>query len=435
MLALLAVHHRPAWCAPASAPADNGVIQSAFESAAGLLNEGRPRAALETLRPVEKLEPDNPWLAFYRGLAHLQLGDAYQAMADFDAGLDRLAALGDPEPDLARSIAHYRRLARRQVLSFTYRVGLAYDTNVSYLGSNVATGPGLISGRPDSELVSRFELGYALLATETDTLAFGVRLGHDWYRKVHEFNYQDYGATARYTRRLDEHWELSLGYDYDAILLGNESFLSCHALTPAVEYRWRLRPAPIAPDTTRVYYQYSGLDYLYNTSQPYLRDGPAHAVGAEQTFAFRPLPNAARNGDATIGYRYEVFATDGTEFDHIARYFYLGLGVPVLNPRAPQQYLILPDKELMFRFNATWEVDSYRHPSLFDRYSRNRHDNLRTYGFTISQRLIEHPTYGDLTLLGIVTWTDADSNVSPSDGVYPFTYDKVVYGLQLEWSW
>ena len=36
---------------------------------------------------------------------------------------------------------------------------------------------------------------------------------------------------------------------------------------------------------------------------------------------------------------------------------------------------------------------------------------------------------------GIIDWTDANSNITQRDGVNPFTYDRVIYGVQLEWAW
>jgi hypothetical protein len=266
-------------------------------------------------------------------------------------------------------------------------------------------------------------------------VAVGVRAADTWYHRLDQYNYQDYGATVRYAHRLDEHWEPSLRYDYDFNLLGNEPFLSNHVLTPAIDYHWRVVPEPFAPDTTSVYYQFTGQDYKYETTQPYQRDGWANAVGIEQTFALRLLPGAARDIELSCGYRYEQFVTRGTEFAYIARPFHVGAAVPLLNPWSPRSYLILPDKELMLRFNGTWELDNYTNASLLDRYHRNRRDLLRTYSFALSQQILHHPRYGDLTVRGIIEYTDADSNVNISDGVNPFTYEKAVYGVQLEWSW
>ncbi|MCP4250125.1 MAG: hypothetical protein GY778_24040 [bacterium] len=48
-------------------------VQAALEDAARSLSESKPDQALTVLTPVEQVEPDNPWLWFYRGRAHDQL--------------------------------------------------------------------------------------------------------------------------------------------------------------------------------------------------------------------------------------------------------------------------------------------------------------------------------------------------------------------------
>ncbi|MBN1492439.1 MAG: hypothetical protein JXA69_21180 [Phycisphaerae bacterium] len=415
-------------------PDDADVIRSAFEAAVTHLHAGQPREALEALATVEQREPDNPWLGFYRGLAQSRLGNAYEAIASFDGALDTLAALGDPEPALADSIAWHRREARRQVFSLSYQAGLAYDTNVSFVG-DAAVGLGLVSGRSDSKVGSTFGLHYAPLATEDHALSLAARVGHSWHCEVDEFNYQDYGAGLRYARRVAERWEASLAYDYDMTLLGNESFLSVHALRPGVAYNWPVGTGRAWLDRTGVYYEFAARDFLYPTTRLFERDGVVNAVGVEQRFAFRPLAESPRTGDATLGYRYESVSTEGTEFDRNVHMFYAAFALPVLNPWRPAEYLLLPDKELVFRFNVSWEADRYREHSLLDRYRRKRSDLITTYAWQLSQRLFEHPGYGDIILHALVHWTDANSDLMTKQGAAPFHYDKLVYGVQLEWAW
>jgi len=410
------------------------IVCSALNEAAGFLKQGRAREALSVLRAVEGFEPDNPWLLFYQGSAHLHLGNAHEAMKSFDRALDLLAKFGNPDPQLARRIRQDRRDARRQVFGMTYQTGLAYDTNVSFL-DDAATGLGLITGRRDGKFASSFAFQYAPVATEDHALVLGGRLGHTWHFAVEQFDYQDYGSSIRYAHRLGEDWEVSLQYDYDMTFLSNEPFLSNHALTPGLRYDWHPGTEPFALDKTNIYYQFSGRDFLFATEPEFDRDGIVNAFGVEQSFLFRLLPASTRTADLTLGYRYESVSTQGSEFDRNDHDFYVGLGLPLLNPRAPEQYLILPDKELVFRFQVDFQVGDYRNRSLLDRFARRRSDRITTYGFSVSQKIVEHPDYGDLTLHGIINWTDAASNVEMRDGAAPFTYDKVVYGVQLEWSW
>jgi len=413
---------------------DSHGVGSTLESAGALLLEGKPRAALDALQPIERFEPRNPWLWFYRGLAHSRLGNAYPAMESFDRALDILAKLGDPDPQLTEAARKHRRLARQQVLNLNCQIGLAYDTNVSFLG-DTATGPDLITGRPDGKFASNLDFQYAPIATEEHALVLGGRLGHTWHFAVEQFDYQDYGNSIRYARKLGERWQASVQYDYDMMFLGNEPFLSNHAITPGLQYDWQPGTRTFALDKTNLYYQFCGRDFLFETAPEFDRDGIVNAFGVEQSFLFRPLPKTCRTGDLTLGYRFASVSTQGTEFDRNDHDFYIGFGLPLLRPWSPDEYLILPDKELVFRFNVDFQIGDYRDDGLLDRYARQRLDRITTYGFCMSQTILEHPDYGDLTVHGIINWTDARSNVEMRDGANPFTYDKVVYGVQIEWSW
>ena len=413
---------------------DDQAAQSALDRAAAMLQSDHPRSALDALVPVEALEPLNPWLWYYRGLAHTRLRNAYVAIGCFDRALDRLAELGDPDPDLASSARHCRHRARQQILRVSARAGLAYDTNVSFLG-DVATGLGLVSGQPDGRFGSSAEIRYAPIVTEDHELSVAARLGHTWHFEIDDFDTQDYGGAIRYAHWFGERWEASIQYDYDYTLLGNDAFLSNHAVTPSIQYHWPTSAEGASLDKTGVYYQFNGRDFLFATEPGFDRDGVANGVGAEQSFEFQPLPGTTRKGDLTLGYRYDSISTEGTEFDRNTHNFYVGVGLPLLNPRAPDRYLILPDKELIFRFGVSWEIADYRERSLIDDWSRHRGDVTTTYGFSVSQKLVEDPDHGDLTLHGIVHWTDAESSLTANRGMEPYTYDKVVYGVQLEWSW
>jgi len=409
-------------------------VQSLLDAAVELIREGRSRAAMAALDQAERLEPQNPWLWFYRGLAEHNLGNVCSAMESFDRATDLLAEFGNPDPPLTEAIGRHRREARRQVLRLDYQVGLAYDTNVSFLGSTGST-LGITSGRRDGKFGQMVDVHYSPVTRRDELLTIGGRLGHVWNFSVEEFNYQDYGACVRYARMLAERWELSLQYDYDINLLGNESFLSNHALTPGLRYHWQPTNSPVWLNETGVFYQLNGQEFLYPTEPEYDRDGLVHSVGVEQSLKYHPLPRTQRTGDLSLGYRLDGVATEGREFDRTDHNFYLGASLPLLNPLSPNDYLILPDKELILRFNVNWQLGDYRHWSLLDRYSRRRDDQITTYAFTVSQKILDHPDWGELTLHGMINWTDARSNLLTSDWAEPYTYDKVVYGAQLQWTW
>lgn len=424
----------------ATGDAGNETVRAALEQAAALLAQGQASAALTVLEPIEKAEPENPWLWFYRGTAYYQLGEPYRSMEAYDRAASILKELGNPDPELASRIHTQRTLARRQVLHLSLTTGLAYDTNVSYLGSSI--GPGLISGAPDMRFASQFQVDYSPIATAEHVLTTGVRLAHSWHFAVEQFNLQDYGAYVRYARKLSKHFDASIQYDYDFVLLGNQSFLSDHVLTTALTYHW-LEPATkrFRLEDTKLYYRFEAADFRFETDRRLDRDGPANGVGLEQTFKWRPVKDWAWTWDLVAGYRFDSINSDGTEFDRREHNFYAGVAMPLVSPGDPTKYLIIPDKELIFRFNYQWQIGDYRRRSIIDSDYNARSDFLNTLNFGLSQVLYQSPDYGDLTLHGLISWTNAQSNVTTREKVFPyrtgepFSYDKVVYGLQLEWSW
>jgi tetratricopeptide (TPR) repeat protein len=409
-------------------------VQAALESAAVLLQSGHPRAALEALEPVEEAEPDNPWLDFYKGSAQLQLGAPYAALEAYDRALKRLAELGDPDPELAERIRTHRHRARRQVFGISLQTGLAYDTNVTYLGGG-STALGLIAGRDDGRFSSGFNLHYSPVATEEETFTMAVRLGHSWHFAVEQFNFQDYGASFRYARRFGPRWEADLQYDYDFTLLGNEPFLCLHTLTPGLTYTWQPVDRALRFDRTRLFYRFEERDYRFETEPEFDRDGPGNGFGLVQSFKLRPVPAWAWTWDLAAGYNFHYFGTDGSEFDAFSHVFSAALDMPLVNPSKPETYLILPDRELLFHFTASWQIDDYRRRSLIDKDGDPRSDYITTLGWGLSQTLLQDRRYGELILHGLINWTDASSNVTARRNVSPFTYDKVVYAVQLEWSW
>ncbi len=401
-------------------------VQADLESAARMLQVGQPREALRTLESVEAVEPGNPWLWFYKGRAYLKLGSSYSSLDSLDRAQDLLIAYGNPEPQLSEAIRHYRRQARSQVFGISYRIGLAYDSNVTFLGSG---GAGFeIAGRGDGRFTSRLQLMYAPLADETETLTFAARLAHAWNFSIEDFNDQDYGATIRYDRRLNDRWEAALQYDYDITYLGNQPFYSYHGLAPGLNYRWRPSPARLRPTETRFLYRIESRDFLFETAPEFDRDGFVNVVSVEQQFAFQPMVERDWTWMLGAGYSFESVITEGTEFDRLVHNFYLALAVPLKNPW-------LPDKDLTLRFNASWQIADYREGSLIDADGDERSDLITALNAALSQRLFEDPDLGDLTLHAIVGWTDADSNVTTGDAGRPFSYDKWVAGVQLEWSW
>lgn len=403
------------------------------EAAAALAREDAP-AALRHLDRVAISEPLNPWMLYYRGAALLLLRKPYDAMSAFDAADDRLLELGDPDPALRDRIAEHRRLARRQVFALDLELGLAYSTNVTFTGAG-AQEVGLISGRSDGSVGALARWSFAPVATDADLLAVSIQTAQMRQFKVEEFDYQDYGLSLGYAHRWSEDWESSIAYVYDFSVLERDSYLSNHALILGLDRHWTRRDTWLRSRRTGVFYRLEGRDFLLPTGPEFDRDGVAHAVGIEHAVQLQPSAHVPWICDLSAGYVFESVHTEGREFDRQGHDFFLRCGAPLLNPADPSQYLLIPDQEARLEFDALWELDRYRHGSLFDRERRHRRDLLTTLSLRFSQLLRRDVRYGDITLRAIISWSDSDSNVRTRDAGTPFSYDRMFYGLQIAWSW
>lgn len=416
-------------------------ILDALDAASKALKTGRPGDALDALDPMERLEPYNPWLWYYRGSAYYQREDYYHAIDCFDFTLDILDGLtdddaGHPDPELAEATQKLRHRARRQVCSLSFQTGIAYDSNVSFQGSGTA-GLDVVTGQGDGVFGTGLNAIYAPISDGEQRLEFSTRLNHNWHFSVEEFDFQDYGASIDYSHRLGDRWTAGIRYDYDFTYLGYDPFYSIHGLTPRLTYRWE---APedfrLRLDETTVYYRFEGRDFRLQVPRQFDRDGTVHAVGITQTFRSRPLADHVWEWLWSLGYRHDSVFTDGTEFARRQHNFFLGVEIPLIDPRTRDhyKYLIIPDKELLFRFNTQWLIADYSHHSIIDRNFDKRADLIYSLGVALSQVLVDDPDFGKMVLHAVINYTDADSNVTSEFG-QPFTYDKTVYGLQLEWTW
>lgn len=416
-------------------------VRGLLDSAAELIVQGRPGEALGKLNQVAIHEDRNPWMLAFTGAALSQLGRPFEAIEQLRAAAEAVRSERIDDPDLERLIARYEREARRQLLNISYRVGLAYDTNVSF-ANDAVPGLDIVSGRADGVFGSDFRLDYALLASQTDTIVAGARLGQTWNFSIEQFDVQDYGGYVRYGRQIGDSWLAEMQYDYDLILLDRDSFVSAHRLMPSVMYQWQPEPGLLRPDRTRVYAQIEFDDFRYETDPVFDRDSTVWGIGVDQELLFQPLSQLDWIWRIGLAYRFSCISTDGREFDQMAHDMGAAATIPLINPNQPGQYLFLPDKELLLRLGCTWRIEDYRNASLIDASGDARSDLITTYTVGLSQVLIDDPKLGTMTLHGLIQWTQSESNVTAAQQnrgrtsyFEPFTYDKQVYGVQVEWRW
>ena len=399
-------------------------VRSALDAAANQMNLGDPDRALAELGKVEAVEPRNPWLHYLRGLAHHQLGEPYQAMESFDRAAEELLALGSPDAELSSAIEAAREKSRRQVFSLSLRLGLFYDSNVTFSGGGT-TGE-FISGEEDGRFGTRVQLDFAPIKNRMEELAWGLRLTDVWNFSVEDYNEQDYGGYVRYTRRFEERWSADFVYDYDSYLLGNDSFLSNHGLSPRLNYHWPIRDSEIRLDTTSLAYRIEARDFLFETASELDRDGFANSLEVTQSVHLGRGLDRNRFNELFAGYRVEYVATQGTEFDRLGNSVFVEFALPLVNP-------LLPDRECTLNLHADWQFDDYRNDSVYDFKGRKREDVITSVMAVLSQQVFHEARRGELIFHAILGWSDYESNVETADLGHPFDYDKIVAGFQIEW--
>jgi hypothetical protein len=412
-------------------------IEQEFETAARSLSEGKPRVALDAMARAEAIEPENPWVHYYRAAAKYQLGDHYGAMSSGERAATILKELGDPDPELAELVRQVRGRSRREVASLSLQTGLAFDSNVTFLQAGAA-GLGTIAGREDGLFGSSESFMVAPIADEHQRLeAFG-HVANTWHFAVEQFDVGVYGGGLRYARRLGDNWEADIRYNYDQYWLGNDPFVEIHSVSPSLSYLWRCDPVQgVRPDKSTLYYQFEVRDYRFPTTPRFDRDGMAHHVGFTQDMLIRPMAELPWDVKLSAGYRYEADFTKGAEFDVRYHNFLLGLEVPLVRPWCKDrlEYLLIPNQELKFTYGAAWQIGDYREVSVTDRDHDKRSDYIVTHTFALSQTIFDDPDYGRMVLHALINWSDANSNITTPQNISPFTYDRTVYGVQLEWTW
>ncbi len=430
-LALLLAVSTPSKAQQKEKPND---VQHSLELAAVLLNSGDAPKAWEVLDDVETAEPENPWLWYFRGIANTQLGRAYPALACLDRSLELLSSTNPPDELLSSLVRAQRQSVRREVFNISLRLGSTYDTNVTFLGGN-AIAEGLIANEKDGAFGSEFSVFFAPLQDESQMLTLGFQAANLWQFRVDAFDVQDYTAMVRYAHRLTPRSTLSFEAEENVIYLGNDPYLFKPTGTVEWKYSWPSSSSVVHLIESSAFYRIESRDFRYQVERDFDRDGVSHMVGVAQEVRFRPIPAFDWYWDAQLGYHFEDVRTQGTEFDRRVQVASAGVAMPLVRPKDTTKYLLSPDKPLWLAFRADWEVSRYRNDSLNDRHDRKRVDRIGTYRLMLSQLLRKDVDRGDVTLSTVLQWSDANSNLRTTSDTNPFTFDKFVFGLQIEWSW
>jgi len=405
---------------------------------------------------------------------HLDTGESYPSGQDRSLGrglIPQIAEKHIPEIDEALKATEG---GLTEDIYVQLESGFAYDRNVILLGDDTAVPPS-IGRKDDVRFGSAAALGYTLdlgkVSPELDRLSLGLlgRAASNWHGDIDSYNEQNYGASVALQYRLVDPWNangtrngpfyLSLQYDYDYYLLGNDGYLKINRLSPLfTAYLCDQRSA------TSFGFRYEDRNYLEPLdSNVFDRDGNYFAFTLAQSFdavdmtkVYRDLnwepwglpydptdPAAYDPSDPTqdpkdyvrwlrpyIGFEYGWDETRGSEFD--ANRYMLVAGVTVPLPYGVD-----------FDFAGQWEWQDYYHSgSRIDFRRRGREDFVQRYGFGFERRFVLVPGHRTnrrtlkidrlmMILRADVQFTDNDSNIEDRLGQEVFSYKRPVYGINV----
>jgi len=421
----------------ASAAADEPCdVRRALERAASDLSAGRADAALRALSCVEASEPNNPWLSYYTGAAHLQLEDVYAAITSLNRAEAAINQADDQDAPLVERIRRLRRRAQRSVLQVSLRIGLAYDTNVSFL-DDTALREDIIAGEEDALFESKWSFAFTPISTHEHALTVGADVSESLHFRIDEFNIRATSGFFRYARHIGGGSEVSAQYEWNIVDLDNRDYLTRNALVLGWRHEWTATGRPLQLVETAILCGIEDQDYHYPVARDFRQDGLVQSIGVQQRLSWHPESTIPWDCTARLGYTFSDYDTDGREYDRHGHHATVAVELPLLDPSQWDAYLLIPDRPLWITLTYDWEYERYRSSRASrSRTSRKRRDRTSTYGVTLSQVLTEgRQRQPDLFLHLLARWTDANSNVRTTTRATPFTFEKLVVGVQLEWSW
>jgi tetratricopeptide (TPR) repeat protein len=402
---------------------------------------GNPEAADQALARAEELAPDNAEVALYRGLALLDLARADEATERFyrasridPAGVEPIASYyaGVAEQSAGRAqeaeaaLRHVSELApgsewdrqARAALAGaattarSYRLrrwlvllaGLAYDSNVALIGTDVAQ-PGSISHKSDGRGEWGVQGGHELFRNET--WSGGVLANYDGnaYFRESDFDLAYVGAGAWVERALGESTRVQVQPLFGAIYYDYDDYLRFYGCRADAFHGW----GDAGTGDLWVRYAYNNFLYPIPGATPALRDArnrDGSDVWTGYDHRYPLTPTTTLQGGPFVHY----YHSRGTEYD------YWGIGAWIgVRQQLPW--------ELTGDVSGSYGYDHYRHSSTFllpGEKIEHRRDDV-----WIVQGLLERPITKRVTATARWTYYNDDSNTDV------FSYDRHVVGLYI----
>jgi hypothetical protein len=333
------------------------------------------------------------------------------------------------------------------------RIGNGFDSNAILLGQETQLPRGyrskegywfgLSTDLNISRYIARTEAPWV---GESLTVGVGGSVGNVWQPAIPQFDVNRYAGRAYVNWQPVRDFYLGFQYEYSYTMLGHEPFISSQRVTPVISKAWRGTTgeyADIEVGRTDLYYSHDDRDYLdLLTNRGFNRDGTYQALGLRHTFNLlqaKTLPYMLDYfatheherqvfGDQWLslylGYEYRAESTVGTEFSLSGNSMIWGLRVPL-----PYRFA--------FELDSEFAWSGYTGPSLLDYNRKERADFMQRYDFGITYAIIARGEYAamrtlDVKLRGGVELTFQDSNIWDRLGEDVYSYNRAIYGVQLE---
>ncbi len=390
---------------------------------------GNPDAALAALDQARDLDPEPQMqanIAWYRSWIYADQRRFDEASAEF-ARVSELSR----DPDQIARASHLSEQVRHGVAAeaptdrFQFRVdmGFNYDTNVVLLGDDTSLEVGL-STDDDFRFGLSTDARYVVPLGPRLLVGLGGSTFNSWHAALQEFDVQTYGGRAFINYFANDRVTAGLQYEYDYNLVDREAFLARHSITPSLRVVERFHEDGTPLTDTTLFYSYEPRDY--NEALGTLRenrDGKYHTVGVFQSVNVsrpREAHGDSRWLSASLGYRFLQQQTAGDDFDMSGHSLSAQLACP------------LP-LDLLLDFSGQWTWEDYWQPNSRDARLRNRRDFVQRYIWTLS-REFELDRQVTLAVRGQIAWTEDDSNIRNRLGEALYSYDRVIYGLTLSFT-
>lgn len=264
---------------------------------------GQYDQAIDWFEQAAALDPEFEQQAYFNiGVAEAGSGDSRAARK----ALQRAIAI-DPNSETGADAQNYLATLERggpepKRWYVSANAGFEYDDNVTLSTLDNTT------GIEDAAAVFDFAAAYQLYKTDSSEIEVGYDLYQSVYKELSDFDLQSHLFSAMASHEFGK-VDANLGYSYNYIELGGESFLEIQSVTPSIGFS----------SAENLYhtlsYNFKDKNFTSNSA----RDADHHAIGLDNYYFF-----SESKSYAYVNLRFEDEDTTAPEFDYNGYYVTVG---------------------------------------------------------------------------------------------------------------